>query len=189
MGNFISVPGSLSVISSISGWVPAFWGQNDSSQWIFLALTSTLGMGRRMYAILGVAPAFLKFIYLLLAVLGLIYLLLAVLGLRCCAGGLFSSCGQRDCSGVRVSHGSGVSRCRAQVWSVGFRSCSPWAQQLHFPGSGAQVQWLWHVDSGTLRRRSSWTRNCACVSCTGGWILYHWATREAPSAFWLLKFT
>ena len=29
-------------------------------------------------------------------------------------------------------------------------------------------------------RRSSWPRDRICVSCTGKWILYHWATREAP---------
>ena len=31
---------------------------------------------------------------------------------------------------------------------------------------------LWHVGS-------SWTRNQTFVSCTGRWILNHWATREA----------
>ena len=32
--------------------------------------------------------------------------------------------------------------------------------------------------------RSSWTRDWTCASCTGRWILYHWATREACNA-WL----
>ena len=31
---------------------------------------------------------------------------------------------------------------------------------------------LWHVGF-------SWMRDCTHVSCTGRWILYHWATREA----------
>ena len=34
---------------------------------------------------------------------------------------------------------------------------------------------------------SSWIRDRTRVSCIGGWILYHWAIREAPGQF-LIKF-
>ena len=35
---------------------------------------------------------------------------------------------------------------------------------------------------------SSWIRDRTCVSCIGKWILYHWATREAPRPH-ILMFT
>ena len=34
---------------------------------------------------------------------------------------------------------------------------------------------------------SSQPRNPTCVSCIGKWILYHWATREAPSFLFIVS--
>ena len=53
--------------------------------------------------------------------------------------GLFSSCGEwgiLSSCGVRASHCGGFSCCEAEPLGCrGFRSCSPWAQQLWLPGS------------------------------------------------------
>ena len=53
--------------------------------------------------------------------------------------------------------------------SMGFRSWSMWAQKLWYTGLADPC----HVGS-------SWTRNQTHVPCLGRWILYHWATRDAP---------
>ena len=51
----------------------------------------------------------------------------------------------------------------------GFSSCS------------SRVQWLRHMGLVAPQHvPSSWTRDQSDVSCIGGWILYHWATKEAP---------
>ena len=58
---------------------------------------------------------------------------------------------------------------------------STWAQQLWLPGSRAQAQQLWRTDlEAPWHAGSSWIRDQTHVSCIGRWILYHWATREAP---------
>ena len=63
--------------------------------------------------------------------------------------GLLSSCG------VRASHCSGFSCCRAQALGhAGFHSCSPWAPEHRLNSCGTRVKLLC----------SMWTR----VSCIGG---------------------
>ena len=93
--------------------------------------------------------------------LGLTGLIMAVLGLRSCTRA-FSSWDKRgllsSCS-VRASHGDGFSSCGAWVLEHRLNSCGLVAPR--------------HVESSQIRNRSH-------VSCIGRWILYHWATREAP---------
>ena len=78
------------------------------------------------------------------------------------------------------------------LWStgskhLGFNSCSSWVQQL--PSSGAQAQKLWCTGLLVLRHvESSQTSDWTDVSCIGRWILYHWATREAPFSLVLFFF-
>ena len=101
-----------------------------------------------------------------------------------CAGssllcGLFSSCGTQGplCSwsfSLRLAQG------------MGFSSCGS-ALHLQLPGFRAQVQELQHTGLVFLQHvGSSRTRNWKGVSCTGRWILHHWATREAPGSFFFL---
>ena len=71
-----------------------------------------------------------------------------------CAGSLllhwlFSRCGERgllsSCSAC-ASHCGSFFCCGAQALGrPGLSSCCTWAQQLRFPGSRAQAQWLWHT--------------------------------------------
>ena len=79
-----------------------------------------------------------------------IYLFLVVLGLRCYTQP-FSSCGVQAAHCVVTSL---VEHGRQQLWHMG------WATSRHVG--------------------SSWTRDRTRGSCIGRWILYHWATREAP---------
>ena len=95
-----------------------------------------------------------------------------MLSLYCCLG--FSL--------VAVSKGSFLLWCSGfslqwllLLWSsgsrhMGFSNCCAWAQQLQLTGLVAQRQ-VW----------SSQTRDQTHVSCIGRHILYHWATREAPT--------
>ena len=56
--------------------------------------------------------------------------------------------------------------------------------QLRLLGSRAQVRWLRLPALASLRYEgSSWIRDQPHVPCIGRWILYHWATREAPIFF------
>ena len=102
---------------------------------------------------------------------------MAVLGLRCCVGGLSSSCSQwgllSSCRGWVFCCG-GFFCCRAWVLEhVGFRSCGTQAQWLQFTDCRVWVQQLRHRSLVALCHVGS-TR-------VGRWILYHWATREAPA--------
>ena len=81
--------------------------------------------------------------------------------------------------GCYSSLGAGASHCRGfsccGVWAlghVGFISC------VHRLSSCGLVA-LWHVGSFQIRDRT-------CVSCTGEWILYRWATRIAPIVSWYI---
>ena len=38
------------------------------------------------------------------------------------------------------------------------------------------LEWI----SISFSRQSSLPRDQTCISCTGRWVLYHWATREVP---------
>ena len=59
--------------------------------------------------------------------------------------------------------------------------CGPPGSSVHgiFHYSPRIVEW---VDI-SFSRESSWSRDqtqVSCISCTGRWTLYHWATREVP---------
>ena len=96
-----------------------------------------------------------------------IFHFLAVLGLHCCAG--FSLVAVLRLvimvASLVAEHGPKGER----------------AQELLLPGSRAQAQYLWCVSLVALLYIGSfWTRDRTHVSCTGRWIRYHSATREAP---------
>ena len=80
---------------------------------------------------------------------------------------LFSPCG------ARASHSSGFSCWGAQSLECGgFRSRGSRPLEHRLAGLDAVP----HVGSSQIRDRT-------CVSCTGSWLLGHWATREA--FFWI----
>ena len=87
--------------------------------------------------------------------------------------GLFCSCGVR---GLLSSCSAWASRCSG-FSCFGARAPACRLQQL--PDSRAQAQKLWCTGFVATRPvGSSWTRDGTCITCIGGWILYHWATRE-----------
>ena len=50
------------------------------------------------------------------------------------------------------------------------------------------LEWVAFPFSRGSSRPREWT-HVSCVSCMGSWVLYHWATWEAPSAVLLLLFS
>ena len=65
------------------------------------------------------------------------------------------------------------------------QSCLTVCNPMDYSPSGSSVHGIlqarivkWVAISSS--RRSSWPRDQTWVSCIGRWILYHWATREAP---------
>ena len=54
--------------------------------------------------------------------------------------------------------------------------CSPPASSVHEILQARILEWVAISSS----RRSSRPRDRTCVSCIGRWVLYHWATLEAP---------
>ena len=110
------------------------------------------------------------------------YVILAVLDICCWVGFLWLRCAGAalQCS-VQASHcGSFLVQSRGSRVH-GFTSCSRWAQWLWLLGSRVQAQYLQRTGLVALQHvGSSWTRDWTSVSCVGRWILYHWATREAP---------
>lgn len=63
------------------------------------------------------------------------------------------------------------------LWSTGSRAQG--LQQLQLPGSRAQAQYLWCTGLvAPWHVGSSWMTDQTRVPCTGGQILYLWATRE-----------
>ena len=108
-------------------------------------------------------------------------LFLAVLGLHCCVGfssscgkqRLLSSCGARACC-------SGLSCCGA--WALGTRAAVVAAPRLRSAGSVVVAPGL--SCSGAFG--ISLDQDRTHVSCTGRWIPYHWAAREAPKS-WFFK--
>ena len=63
----------------------------------------------------------------------------------------------------------------------GFSTCCLWAQQLWFPGSGAQAQQLWRTGLAALQHvASSQTRDGTHVFFIGMQILYPCATGKSP---------
>ena len=53
--------------------------------------------------------------------------------------------------------------------------CSPPDSSVHGTSQARILKWI----AISYCRGSSWPKNWTHVSCTGRWILYHWATREA----------
>ena len=78
------------------------------------------------------------------------------------------------CAGSSLLRGL-LSCCRAcALGHVGSLAAAPWAL------SRAQAQQLWCMGLVALRHvGSSQTRDWTHVPCSGRWILYHWATKEA----------
>ena len=56
--------------------------------------------------------------------------------------------------------------------------CSPPGSSVHRILQARRLEWV----AMTSSRGSSRPRDWTCVSCTGRWILYHWATWEALQA-------
>ena len=54
--------------------------------------------------------------------------------------------------------------------------CSPPGSFVHGILQARMLEWV----AISSPRGSSWCIDWTCISCTGGWILYHWATWEAP---------
>ena len=71
-----------------------------------------------------------------------------------------------------------VQRVHAQLCSAlcNFMYCSPQVFSVH----GIIPPWILEWGAISSFRGSSWPRDLTCVSWTGRWILYHWATWEAP---------
>ena len=61
--------------------------------------------------------------------------------------------------------------------------CSPPGSSVHGILQTTTLEWV----AISFSRGSSWSRDRArvsCVSCTGRWVLYHWASREAHAMLW-----
>ena len=54
-------------------------------------------------------------------------------------------------------------------------NCSPTGSSVHGTSQARILKWV----AISFSRESSQTKDGTCISCTGRWILYHWATREA----------
>ena len=54
--------------------------------------------------------------------------------------------------------------------------CSPPGSSVHWIFQARILEWV----AISFSRGSSWPRDRTQVYCIGRWILYHWATREAP---------
>ena len=104
---------------------------------------------------------------------------LAALGL-CCFVWAFSSC---------MSGGYSAAACSLLIAAASLTAerssrCEGFVAAAHRLSSCcSQVLELrahWRTGLGAQRHvQSSWTRDRACVSCTGRWTLHHWATRGA----------
>ena len=60
---------------------------------------------------------------------------------------------------------------------------SPPGSSVHGILQTTTLEWV----AISFSRGSSWSRDRArvsCVSCTGRWVLYHWASREAHAMLW-----
>ena len=77
--------------------------------------------------------------------------------------------------GAGASHCGSFSCCRTQTLEqAGLSSAAP--------GTGAQTQWLRHMDLIALRHTEySQNRDQTRVSHTGKWTFMHWTTRGVPS--------
>ena len=127
----------------------------------------------------AITTIFFKFMYLFISRVGS--------SLLC---GLSLSVESRSCSqvvmlGLLIAVSSlvaehGLQGVQASVVSAHELSiCDYQALEHSLKSCGAWPCALWHVGSSQIRGQT-------CVSCTGRWILYHWATREAQS-LWIFK--
>ena len=64
-------------------------------------------------------------------------------------------------------------------------ACSPPRSSVHGISQARVLKWV----AICLSRGSSQSRDRTCVSCIGRWILYHWATWEAPYLFFFKFFS
>ena len=141
-------------------------------------------VARHAHPFIFLLKSFLRMLYIYIYINYIFYFILG------CARSLlvcpaFSSCSRQGLlvsCGAWASHCGDVSRCRVwALWPAGFSGCSTDAQYLPFPGSRAQAQDLWGTGLVALQLvGASRPRDQTCVSCIGKWVLYHWATREAP---------
>ena len=90
-----------------------------------------------------------------------------MLGLCCCVRAFLS------CIEWGASHCGGLSCLGAQA--VGCSSFSSFSSRALERGFVVVA----HGPSCSLAWGSFWIRDQTCVPCIGGWILIHWATREA----------
>ena len=77
-------------------------------------------------------------------------------------------------------------------WGYSSLQCVAFSLQwlLLLPSTGCKahrLQYMWLTGFVALQHvGSSWTRDRTCDCCIGRWILYHWATREAPLPVFLI---
>ena len=67
-------------------------------------------------------------------------------------------------------------------------SCKPlrwWCIGKESPADAGDAGSIPELGRSLKEGNGSWTKDQTCVSCIGRWILYHWATREAPLTFHL----
>ena len=64
-----------------------------------------------------------------------------------------------------------------------FMDCSLSGSSVHGISQERILEWVTISSS----RGSSWPRDKTCISCTGKWALYHWATWEAPVQHWMMS--
>ena len=55
--------------------------------------------------------------------------------------------------------------------------CSLPGSSVHRISQARALEWI----AISFSSGSSWPRDQTCISCTGRWILSHWATKEAPT--------
>ena len=70
------------------------------------------------------------------------------------------------------------------IFAVQSLSCIQLCDPMDYSPSGSSVHGvlqvrLWEWVSISYPRWSSWSRDWTRISCTGRWVLYRWATREA----------
>ena len=58
--------------------------------------------------------------------------------------------------------------------------CSWPDSSVHGISKARILEWV----SISFSKSSSWLRDQTCVSCTGRWVLHHWATREAHHVYY-----
>ena len=62
-------------------------------------------------------------------------------------------------------------------------NCIPPGSSAHGISQARISEWV----AISFSRGSSWPRDRTCISCTGRWILYHWATWEAQLSFFFFS--